>query len=354
MRLSSLWALKHLAYQTPNSVKTLCFDELGAGWLVQIIIGSTTSPDQSIFDIAEEFQDDRMADILGPSLGCDGLQSPDDFGSTAISLIALMNDSSPDVPATTTVMREFFQSIQAKERRDHKVSLLSTELNVQRQGLDFVRNIMMGPQSVEMIDFVLHQIGNQELFDLISQKMKAHAGTSMSTPTFPNIPSWGTATPATSGTATPSKQTQPPSLLYVSNKILHAAIMILTHIAAGNPRQRQLLISQSEAILAPLLHLLDDEVTETRVAALWCINNLTWREDNRDEEGARLRAVELRRHGFVQKLDEMVNDTSVDVRERVSTGRDQLRRALDPHGVGNLEMPGDLGLGGGSRRQGGR
>lgn len=354
MRLRSLWALQHLAYQTPNSVKIQCFDELGAGCLVQIITGSTPSSDQSIRRSEQEYGNDLMTDVSVVSLGYDGIEIQDDFGLTAISLIGVANDASPEVSSTTAIIHQMLQIVQAKERRDHRMSLLSTELSIQQHGLDFIRNIVMGPNNHDMIDLVLHQIGNQELFDLLSQKLKAHASTSIPGPDYPHIPSWGTATPTSSGTTTPAKKTQPADLHFVSNRVLHAALTVLMHIASGNSRQRQLLISQSETILAPLMHLLDDEVPENRLAAVWCINNLTWREDNCDVEGTRSRAMDLRRYGFLQKLDEMVNDPSVDVRERVSTGRQQMADALNMHGMGSLEMPGDLGLGGGSRRQGGR
>lgn len=332
-----MWALKHIVYNTPNATKHACFDELGAGWLVQIISGSAPTPKPGSLSMATEgMRDDRMYDVSGASPSAkssmpssDPFGNPntassefnDDFGSTAIDL---MNLNAPiDVIQTDPQLHDLFQSIRSKDIRDRQLAAIDVELNIQRHALDFIRNTIMSPSAGETIDFVLNSIGNNEFFELLRKKIIAHAGLSMSgEPMFP--PAWG------QDSSMPDMSTQPrPDQIFTSPRMLHSAIMNLTHLAAGTSRHRQLLLSQGAAILTPLLQLLSHPDAQVRVAVVFTIQNLTWLDDRHDHEAGRARANELRRYGFLQKLDEMREDPSIDVRERVNTVRHQLKASLE-------------------------
>lgn len=41
LRLNALWALKHFVHSVSNDMKRLCLEELGQGWLVQLICDDT-------------------------------------------------------------------------------------------------------------------------------------------------------------------------------------------------------------------------------------------------------------------------------------------------------------------------
>lgn len=252
----------------------------------------------------------------------------DDFGAAAIALVAASQSSVGDISSVSNGINDILRKEYAEEVRKGQIDTLKLELDIQRQGLDFIRNMIMGPQAPDMIDHVLHSIGSNEYFDIVGRKIREHAGHLLGPVAGSTIPAWGSGAPI-SGMDTPSKHAAIQPTIVVSAKTLQSAVMILTHTAAGAPRHRQLLVSQQDAILAPLLQLLSHQDAQVRCSVVHCIINLTWIE-SRDEEGARQRASELARHGFLKKLDEMSADPNVDVKERVSTARDHLRTSLEP------------------------
>jgi len=302
-------------------------------------MGSTPISTPPTSHIAQDSRDEKMLDV-----GAQPTVQQDDFGSRAITILKMVDTSVDNIPDTTSIMLEHLQGMKAADVKDHQLTSIDMELNIQRQGLDFIRNIMMGDYCIEMIDHVLANMGDKELFDILSKKIYAHAGQTMTSVTGSIVSAYGYR--PSSGTAIPASP-HSPSPTFISPQILHSAVMTLTHIAAGAPRHRQLLVSQSDPILTPLLQLLSHPEPQVRVAVSFCISNLTWVDGQADEEGARLRAIELQRHGFVQKLDEMQNDPNVDVRERIAVAREQMRRLLEMSG--NYELPGDLGLRGATR-----
>ncbi len=44
LRFGSLWALKHLCLGLPHAMKKQCLEELGVGWLVQVLNGEPSKP----------------------------------------------------------------------------------------------------------------------------------------------------------------------------------------------------------------------------------------------------------------------------------------------------------------------
>lgn len=316
----------HLVYSTPNDVKQQCFDELGAGWLVQIITGNTTTPIQSSELMLQADRDDSTEHV-----GRKAVDTLDDFGSRAISMLSFANADLLSIPETTPQMLKVLKDTKAKEVHDKQLVILDTELHIQRQGLDFIRNMIMGQGSEPMIDHVLENIGDRELFDIVSKKIYAHGGSLVNPAPGSTVPAYGLRTPR-SGTGTPSGS-QLTSPILTSPKMLNSAVLTLTHIAAGSPRHRQLVMSQSSPILTPLLQLLSSPDPQIRLAVANCIANLTWRQDDNDAEGAKMRAIELQRHGFVPKLEQLCKDPSVDVKERIVVAHTQLVSLLEAAGM---------------------
>jgi len=90
---------------------------------------------------------------------------------------------------------------------------------IQAQGLDFLRNLIIGPGAAEMINNLFSAVGAQRIFDLLLSKLPSFTSTSSKIP--------------------------PP-------EIIHSTIFVIVHIAAGAPRHRALLIQQTPLPLALL------------------------------------------------------------------------------------------------------
>ena len=48
LRLNAIWGLKHLVNRSPNSLKMKCLEDLGPGWLKQIISSDCEPPAPSV------------------------------------------------------------------------------------------------------------------------------------------------------------------------------------------------------------------------------------------------------------------------------------------------------------------
>jgi len=221
-----------------------------------------------------------------------GADLPSHSPDSTDSIFTLLNST------TTAAHTTYLASIKAAEEAAAARSIATTQTTIQAQGLDFLRNLIIGPGAPEMIDNLFSAVGAQRIFDLLLSK----------------LPSSTTTTTTTTAT---SSETPPPD-------IIHSTIFVVVHIAAGAPRHRALLIQQTPLLLAlfPCLKHADPRI---RVASVWALNNLTWVDNQADAVGARARVAELRRLGFEGALRDMKEDGSLDVRERVGTSLEQMR-----------------------------
>lgn len=188
------------------------------------------------------------------------------------------------------------------------------DLAIQEQGLGFIRNLIGSAHSsngldsasdtTEMIDFLLNTLGQDRLFAILASKLK------------PKVlhPS------SRRGTGGNEARVLPPQ-----SKIIEAVIYILVHIAASVPRHRQLVIAQKD-LLTQLAKLFNSQDREVRVALCHLINNLTWQDDTSDASACSQRAAELRRMGFLKKLETLgQSDDELDVRERAKSALWQMK-----------------------------
>lgn len=91
-----------------------------------------------------------------------------------------------------------------------------------------------------------------------------------------------------------------------------------------------------------ILRSLDADDPQIRVAAVWCLINLTWPDDSGIDDwkfifllksshfcflGASQRIDELCRRGFGEKLHTMIHDSCLDVRDRVKTAIEHFERS---------------------------
>lgn len=152
---------------------------------------------------------------------------------------------------------------------------------IREQALDFVRNLIAGDGNQEMVDYMMQEVGQERLFDLLVNLLSGDSDVTLST------------------------------------------LYILCNLAAGTPRHRQILVSQGNLmkLVAPLFQ---HDRAEIRSACVWLVINLTWAEDNDDRLNCKARAYELRKMGLTERLDTLADDLDLDVRERTKTAMHQL------------------------------
>ncbi|XXG97078.1 hypothetical protein Hte_003373 [Hypoxylon texense] len=315
LRLSALWALKHLVLSSSIDLKKRCVEELESGWLVRLICDDTE--DDALFSARE--RSDRQT----TQNGLDDMDEDMDMGLADDQNRAWLSPSFYKTPTTHThpdirILRD------ADDRLD---ALLEAELNpirkarhddlaIQEQGLGLIRNLIGGTYSsnnadspnetTDMIDFLFSTIGQDRLFDILASKLRVKVLHSFS---------------RRSATGSEAR------LLPPQTKIIESVIYILVHIAASIPSHRQLVVSQTE-LLKQLAKLFSSQDREVRVALCHLINNLTWQDNANDGPACSQRALELKKLGFLTKLEALKEgDDELDVRERAKSALWQMKPA---------------------------
>lgn len=327
LRLSSLWALKHLMLKASKDLKISTLEELGTGWVVSAVVGEFR--DNELFSsgggvsvgLSSSNAAGEQVDLLNPSsMDVDEPPRPshrdeyddedededgeimyDEPSNTHYQASQMRSTLAPtsafDTKRQLVTVRELEENPELQARRD--------DIAIQEQALDFLRNLFHGDECAEMIEYVFRELGHQKIFDLITAKLSP-------------LPASHRQQPSTSGaTNTIGRQ------IYNPTELVLAAAHIITHIANGSPQHKQLLIAQR-----PLLHAWLPHFSHTdrlvRVQCVWAVNSLTWIEDERDRSDARLRAQELRAVGIEAAVRALAADPDNDVRERVKTAVRQM------------------------------
>ena len=290
--LNSVWALKHLVLNSPNSLKINCLDELGPGWLKQIICNGT-----------EELREQTLSST---SLG---LQTPNAAGMQVDLLNAVdASTANQDEDSEGDVRMSDSEPTRPKPipRLSGSLSLATSadELAIQKEGLEFIRNLICGPGATEMIDYLFSELGQDKVFELLASKLRTRIHNAYNRR-------------SNSKNSTGIRHTQ------AHAEIITSVTYILVHIAAGLPRHRQLLISQTE-LLKLIIPLFGHQSKDVRVCCAWLVINLTWVDDQSDQANCRARARELGKLGIVERLKILEGDAELDVRERGRTAVHQM------------------------------
>ncbi|KAI0436423.1 armadillo repeat protein [Xylaria telfairii] len=312
LRLNALWALKNLVDSASIDLKKRCVEELGSGWLVQLICDDTE--DEALFSAktrSERQSASATPDIMDEDIDMgfvDEQNRPWFAGHKATSTTPKSDIRILHLAESRLEnLKELEQNPVRKARHD--------DLEIQEQGLDFIRNLIGGahtsnsPDSandtMEMIDHLLFTLGQDQLFSILASKLKPKVLHPFSRR-------------GTSGNETRVLPPQP--------KIIEAVIFILVHIAASIPRHRQLVIAQTD-LLKQLAKLSSSQDREVRVALCHLINNLTWQDDMSDASACSQRAAELKNLGFLKKLEALSQgDDELDVRERAKSALWQMKQ----------------------------
>ncbi len=358
LRLNAVWALKHLVASAENAVKVSCLEELGQDWLIRMIGGGegqkknkksiTTRPDEdtpmegtgaplpeadyppldSPLDWDEEGNVNMMTDDYG--LKMPSSSSPRDSSEATQS-----EPTHPD-PESAVIEDAMEQEVEGEgDVHPEKISLPSSSsppkahqadmLAVQEQGLSLIRNIITGPKSDEMIDYLLDYFGPERFYGILASKLRVRCGVDSNQPVNHNDND--SAHTSTTGTIPlTDKLLDGPIDPYVVSEpeIITGVCFILVHIAASHARHRQGLIQQTW-LLRSLVPFCRHSSRQVRTAWAWVIINLTWVDEPGDRSMCRFRAAELRRLGFMEGLEKIVRDPELDVKEQSRTALWQLR-----------------------------
>ena len=340
--MNSVWALKHLVLSAPNSLKMKCLEELGPGWLKQIMssdsedlvvtpgsrgdkdmglgtpiamgtpnaageqvdllnaVEESRASSQAFDDDDDDDNDDdgdedlKMADSIGPlsRSGSDPKQNPlfsrPTNGRSAKLEISRLANTKDGEPSSTSLSR-------------------IDDLAIQKEGLDFVRNLIMGPGAPDMIDYMFRELGQDKIFEMLAGKLR------------PKVVGAFNRDRRSNEIAVKHLQPQP--------EIITSVCYIIVHIAAGSPRHRQLLISQAD-LLKLLVPLFTHTHREVRVCCAWLVINLTCVDDQSDQINCRNRAHELMQLGVQDQLHKLESDPELDVRERTKSAIYQMNQLV--------------------------
>lgn len=334
LKLNSIWALKHYIYQAGVEVKTSALAELGSSWLVDLISWdddfACSGDEEGYEDEDEGMVDEGLEESVGYGPLFGGHHHADESGED--SDVNEMKDSIGQLsrqrgitagsergthsPTTTTSASLVDHEISTRAFRRARRQLLE----VQEQGLDFLRNLICGAESPEMLDILFTGVGQDRIYEILTRKTRprpimSHHSRLGGSSRRPTTASSTESTPHHNATRDPPAE------------ILVPIVYILVHIAANHARHRETLIQQTE-LLKNLLPFFEHEHKEVRVGLAWLVINLTWKDDGADELSCKSRASELKRIGFVQKLEWLMHDKVLDVKERAKTGLYQIKQCL--------------------------
>ncbi|MCJ1479672.1 hypothetical protein MMC13_008358 [Lambiella insularis] len=335
LRLNSVWALKHLVHTAPNSLKMRCLEELGPGWLKQIICndaedlyppvgfrhgdGETSggTPIAMGTPNAAGEQVDLLNAVDEESSGSSEAGDEDDEDEVnmidSIGALSKVDGGNQKRfrPSTTRAQTSHDNRYNRTHIHGHDIEAAAQarmdDILVQEQGLNFIRNLICGPGSPEMIDYIFRELGQDKVFDILASKLRAKVIDAFS---------------SDRRSAGNGVKHVPPQ-----QEIVIAVCYILVHLAAGLPRHRQLLISQSE-LLKSVVPLFSHHNAEVRTCCAWLVINLTFTDDQSDKMHCKARAYELRKLGIYERLEELESDPELDVRERTATAIHQMKELL--------------------------
>jgi hypothetical protein len=304
LRHNAIWALKHLVNEADNDLRKQCLDELEPGWLIQLIRDDTEDDalfarmkrekqqrdDYDDMDMELEQNDEPERPWLWPAR-----YRTNSTRSTSQRAHSLRLDKAE---ARLEALREAEVNPVRKARND--------DLAIQEQGLGFIRNLLgppvpravsaeMANDQTEMVDYVFNELGQDRLFEILTSKLRMKV-----LHPFERRYNSGRDT----------------RVVYPRARTVENVVYILVHIAASIPRHRQLVIAQTELLRQVGAHF-SSKSSLVRRALCHLSTNLVEKDDQNDGDACVQRARELKRLGFLSKLEGLESeDSELDVRER--------------------------------------
>ena len=359
LRLNAIWGLKHLVNNSPNSLKMKCLEDLGPGWLKQII-SSDCEPPVPLTSLKRERETSSGAPIgmstpnaageqvnllnvvddqQTTSEGDDDDVDDDDVEEVAmIDSIGALSKLSPHGSSSSTPNSKAISTAKprhATSPNPYTHSSLSQvangEIAVQEQALSLIQNLICGDNAGEMLDHLFSEFGTEDTFEILIARISprstlhpfsAHrnrnSASSRHSSSSSKRPASAHQAPYVSSPLRPIDPMTAPS-----REIILAVLYILVHIAACSPRHRQTLMAQT-SLLPLLIPFFSHQDKEIRRQCVWLVINLTFCDDEREKPHCRTRAIEMRRLGVMAKLEELSRDSDLDVKERTRTAMENM------------------------------
>ena len=312
LRLNAVWALKHFVHSVSNDMKRLCLEELGQGWLVQLICDDTE--DEALLSSsrgkAEGGPTSGLHDEMDEDVDMD--QFEDHVESAFAGSFGRSSNSRPSSSRSKSIQQAELRLAELKDAETNPArKARKDDIAVQEQGLDFIRNLIGGAghgstsETTEMIDFLFSALGQDRLFEILASKLRPKV-----------VNPFNRRNPSS-----PNSQIIPPQ-----SEIITAVGYILVHMAASIPRHRQLVIAQTD-LLKLLVPQFNNPTIEVRHALCWLVTNLTWVDHTNDTQACVQRANELKKLGFLAKLEMLEQDPELNVRERAKSAVWQMKQS---------------------------
>lgn len=317
-RLNSLWGLKHLMSTDEVGLRRDCYQSLGGGsFLKQLINYNGVMQSESQFDegiltpirmstpnaagervdLLNAVDDDSPGSSQTPEDGDEDLNMSDSTGPLG------RNESGLKGHTTSSQQHRVTRSSKGPNILQHHFSDAPDEFAIVKQGLDIIRNFMLLPNRPENVDQILRDMGQDDFFRILMTKLRPRG-----------LNGFTRDRRQAEGTGLSAHHPQP--------EIVESVLYILVHIAASDPRHRNLLISQPK-VLELVIPYLSHPDHEVRVPAVWMVINLTVPDDSSDISACRDRIRRLNEMGFYDRIREMDQDPSQDARERSMTAMHQ-------------------------------
>lgn len=308
LRLNALWALKHFVNAVSNDLKRQCVEELGQGWLVQLICDNTE--DDALSSTGERSDKTVATDDLDEDVEMDHFEEQVD--AAFAGSFGRASRPHPESGSQSKSIQDAERRLAAlRDAETNPVRRARTEdVAVQEQGLSFIRNLI-GPtgtgassEVTEMVDYLFSSLGQDRVFHILAAKVRVKTINAYSRRS--------------------SSQTH---IQNPAPELILAVCMILVHMAASVPRHRQIVIAQT-ALLEVLVKHFHHPQMEIRLAMCHLATNLTWLDDQTDGKACAQRAAELAKLGFLEQLEVLEQDAELNVRERAKSAVWQMKQSL--------------------------
>jgi hypothetical protein len=280
LRHESVWALKQLVLNASKKLKHEVVDELGCSWIKLLIKTDPIDiPEGEVIGLVER----DYPPITTYRRSAAAVDNPHDV------IMGEDTDSDGGNEEARSAVDEEVTSDQGEFDTKHTVE---DDTEIQAQLLDLLRNLFCGENASEMVQYVVDEMGQDDFFRIMLDRLRPRT---------------------LAGPTRKENYTTPPP-----NVIVGKVLFVLVHIAACDPKWRNIIASQY-ALLKQILTLCSHQDREIRSTCCWIAINLTYEDDANDRAGCRNRAIELQKVGFVSHLRKMENDSDLDVRERAKT-----------------------------------
>ena len=359
LRLNAIWGLKHLVNNSPNKLKMKCLEDLGPGWLKQII-SSDCEPPAPLTNAKQERETSsgipigmstpnaagEQVNLLNAvddlQTGSEGDDDDDDDMEevTMIDSNGAPPKSSPyDLSASTPNHGAIFaaETFSASTPNPHLsysvlAQVVGGEIQVQEQALSLIQNLICGDNAAEMLDHLFNEFGTDDILEILIARISprstpypfsGHRNRNRATSRHSSSSNHSASAHQAPYVSSPLRPIDPTTV--PSREIIRAVLYIFVHIAACSPRHRQTLMSQT-SLLPLIVPFFSHQDKEIRRQCVWLVINLTFCDDDREIPVCRARALEMGKLGIMAKLEDLSRDPDLDVKERTKTALENISK----------------------------